>query len=468
MKGDRPATLGRRLLFTLGLIIALFLIFSTLIFTTIQGAYRFLTLVQEDQQEIETVSKSAEGLYAAADNYLQSGKSEYERDYAQFLGRAQRSLTLLAKKMPGDLVYDIQDLSNMLRSFQELKAEAVERYHSGTDAIYINRLVSELGRMKGYIRGECSRILSEYMDLMNGQVMVMRSNLEWSERLSFTLLFVVTAICLILALSLTRDISRPVHSLVESLERFAAGDLDVQAPSRQRKDEIASLIASFNTMTVQIKNLVEEIHRKSNLETALKQSELETLQAWINPHFLFNTLNSISVLADLEGAAKTQATIGSLAELLRINLKSAGSTVPLHSEIASVEHYLRIQKVRFGNRLNYQILWKQEWGALLVPGMILQPFVENAVLHGLEPLENGGMVEVEAAFQDDLLLIEIRDNGTGFDVTETQQNIHAGTNNTVRRLELFYGKPVVRIESEPGKGTTVRLQLWVRSQALGD
>jgi sensor histidine kinase YesM len=296
-------------------------------------------------------------------------------------------------------------------------------------------------------------------------------------------LTLVTAICVALALRMTQDISRPIHELAQSLLRFADGKLDLPPIERRRKDEISTLVESFNLMTERIRGLVEEIRRKSELESelkkgeikalelenALKQSELETLQARINPHFLFNTLNTIATLADIEDAHKTRGAVTSLAALLRAQMDSARGWVGVDEELESAEHYLRIQEMRFGARLSHEFSLSPEAAHLRLPGMVVQPFVENAVIHGLEPLERGGRVKIVAKVEGVDLVVEIEDDGIGFDPAGpsidgdpgegTATRHHEGIANVSRRLELLYGRQAVFVESAAGLGTRVTIRI---------
>jgi sensor histidine kinase YesM len=313
----------------------------------------------------------------------------------------------------------------------------------------------------------------------------MRTDLARSEGLSWAVLALVTAVCVFFALRMTQDISRPIHELAQSLLRFAEGKLDLPPIERKSRDEISTLVGSFNLMTERIRGMVGEIRRGSQLESelkrgeiralemenALKQSELETLQARINPHFLFNTLNTIATLADLEDAHKTRSAVASLAALLRAQLDSARGWVGVGEELESAGHYLRIQEIRFGARLRHEIALSPEAAILRLPGMVVQPFVENAVIHGLEPLERGGRVRIEAKVEGGELIVVIEDDGIGFDPGAPAAQSdggaaqggaarrHEGMANVSRRLELLYGRQSVFVRSAPGAGTQVTIRI---------
>ena len=480
-KERRPVTIRRRLLFSFGAIITLLSLFSALIFSVIQRTHSFLGSVQGELFGVEALSSGVEGLYAAANNFLHSGRNEYLVEYDRQLAACESGAAALAKTLPHDLGYKMRDVGNMVRSMDELKAIAVGHYAEGLEPIYVNRYVAELGRLRSYTRSECSSILSAYMVGKAGEAARMRADLSRSEGLSWAVLALVTAACVALALRMTADISKPIHELAQSLLSFAEGTLEVPPIRRRRKDEISTLLESFNLMTERIRGLVEEIRRKSvleselklgeikalELENALKQSELETLQARINPHFLFNTLNTIAILADIEDASRTKAAVGSLAALLRTQLDSARGWVGVDEELEATEHYLLLQEIRFGSRLRHRVSLDPRAARLRLPGMTLQPFVENAVIHGLEPLERGGSVKIEARVEGPDLVLEIEDDGVGFDPAmpavigrvEDEKRRHEGMANVSRRLELLYGRQSVFVRSAPGEGTRVTIRI---------
>jgi two-component system, sensor histidine kinase YesM len=476
----KPVTIRKRLLFSFGIVIAILSVLSAIIFSTIQQTHRFLGVVQEDLFEVEALSASVEDLHETINNYLHSGRIDYLKHYDEVLRSCMKRTQDLRGRLPGDLRYNMMDIANMVKSFDELKTEAVTRYAEGIATIYVDRYLAELMRLRGYIRSECSAVLSTYMRGVNDQVTLMKEGLEFRERLSYLALLFVTGVCIFIALRMTRDISVPIHELVRSLESFAEGSLDLPPLERRTNDEISVLVHSFNSMTERIRGLVGEIRRNSELESelkrreirslemenALKQSELETLQSRINPHFLFNTLTTIASLAEIEDAPRTKGAVGSLAILLRQQLVSARAVIRLDEELESVEHYLRLQEIRFGARLRFSIDRDPGTEGFLLPGMILQPFVENAVIHGLEPLEEGGAVRIEACAEGKGLRIVVSDDGIGFDVAEIRESgdagrkrSHEGILNVSRRMELLYGCPSVFVESGRGSGTVVTIRI---------
>lgn len=481
-KSGKPNTIRSRLLWSFGGIIALLSIFSALVFSSIQQTHRFLSIVQGDVFGIAALSSDIDRLYAAADNYLHSGRNEYLAEYSAALATGFAEQKSLMARLPGDLPYEMHDIGNMILSFDELKRKAVMHFSQGVATIYVDRDVAELSRLRSYTKAECLRVLSLYMVMVNGRVDDMSKNLARNEVLAWMVLVFATMASIFVALRVTTGISRPIHDLALSLRSFSEDRLDAPPLPLGRNDEIALLVASYNEMTSRIRGYVEEIRaaagleaelkrqeiRALQMENTLKQSELETLQSRINPHFLFNTLNTILSLAEIEDAARTKSAVTSMAILLRAQLDSARKVLRLDRELESVEHYLRIQELRFGARLRHEFEIEADASAFLVPGMIVQPFVENAVIHGIEPLERGGRVRISARLEGPALVLTVADDGFGFDASSipersaadrARSGMHEGIANVSRRLELLYGTKTVFIESAPGSGTKVTIRL---------
>ncbi|MDQ0287785.1 sensor histidine kinase YesM [Desulfofundulus luciae] len=210
---------------------------------------------------------------------------------------------------------------------------------------------------------------------------------------------------------------------------------------------------------------------KVELVKALREAEFRALQAQINPHFLFNTLNTIEMLAMIEGARHTAQIVHSLAQILRHNLFSRTELTTVASELESISHYLLIQQCRLGERLRVFQNIPPDLLEMQIPALTLQPLVENAVVHGLEPLEGPGILEITGEAANDYIVFIIRDNGVGIAepklkdlrsrIMELKSNTDTlGLVNIQKRCRLLYGPGYgVTIISVLGKGTEVRLKL---------
>jgi signal transduction histidine kinase len=198
------------------------------------------------------------------------------------------------------------------------------------------------------------------------------------------------------------------------------------------------VIVSVSHAFAYYRQFQERAWRASELEKRLAQAKLQALQMQLNPHFLFNTLNAIASLMHKDVKAADRM-ITRLADLLRYALESTDAhEVPLRQELAFLERYLEIEKTRFGSRLAVRLEIQPEALEALVPNLILQPLVENAIRHGVEPRSKPGVIELRAYRDDGRLHLEVRDNGPGLP-PEPPARAGIGLANTRARLEHLYG-----------------------------
>ncbi len=201
-----------------------------------------------------------------------------------------------------------------------------------------------------------------------------------------------------------------------------------------------SLLAGCQAVT-QFRNSRERERRAAELETRLTRAKLQALRMQINPHFLFNTLNAIGALIYVNPRAADEM-LGDLGELLRRSLDSMEEQeVPLAQEVEFISAYLRIEQRRFGDRLRLELGVPDDLRNVLVPALILQPLVENAIRHGIEPRRGSGLIAIEARREGDLLHLSVRDDGRGLAPADSNRNPARGVGlgNTRARLQGLYG-----------------------------
>ena len=216
--------------------------------------------------------------------------------------------------------------------------------------------------------------------------------------------------------------------------------------------------------------LIEEIRVRTELEEALKFMELKALQSQVNPHFLFNTLATIAGVALFEDATETNGLLLALARLLRYSLRMIGQSVSLQEELNNVSDYLAIQGARFGDRIKVEISVDEAARDAQIPVLTLQPLVENAIIHGLESLEEG-QLSLTARQEAGSIVIVVSDSGVGIpperlndieraglDSTGRGHTTGIGIGNVRKRLQHFFGTDTVcQLHSTPGEGTRVKL-----------
>ena len=229
---------------------------------------------------------------------------------------------------------------------------------------------------------------------------------------------------------------------------------------------IANCIAEMTSTALRQKeldnsrlSLIKEQIATEKLEKALKEADFKLLQSQINPHFLFNTLNTIAHLAYIDGSEKVAKLVWSLSDLLRFTLQKTEQLIPLYEEMRMLNSFLTIQQARFGKRLNIILDIEQGLDKVFIPGMLLQPLVENAIIHGIEINTQPGLIKVTIKRQGDKLCCRIKDNGIGFDTKAMgtkKQGI--GLNSVKSRLQYYFNDEFdFRVVSQPEKGTSVEL-----------
>lgn len=268
-------------------------------------------------------------------------------------------------------------------------------------------------------------------------------------------------------------VSKPLHTLNIAMEKFKQGDFS-QKIQVTTMDEVGEAVDCFNRMVDDIKELIDK-----NYVMALKEreSELDVLQAQINPHFLYNTLDSLYWKAIEAGNEDIGEDIYSLSQLFRLVLNRGNGIVTVRTEAELLERYLHIQKMRFGKRLEYEILLEKEVLEEEIPKLILQPFVENAIVHGFERDEGEYLLTVSGKKKEAGMVFCIKDTGIGmkkeqidaiWEKKENQENKMYDSQriggyairNVKERLELMYHADYeLRIESNAGQGTMVILSI---------
>ncbi|MEN2259187.1 histidine kinase [Paraclostridium benzoelyticum] len=214
---------------------------------------------------------------------------------------------------------------------------------------------------------------------------------------------------------------------------------------------------------------------KDELEKEYKAYQLKSLQSQVNPNFLFNLLNSISSLAIVEDAPKTHEIIYNLSNLLRYGLKKSDKIITLEEELDYIKSYLELQKIRFSERLNYEVDINEQFKNIKIPFMIVQTFVENSVIHGLEDKEDGGYVKVFVEREENYIVIKVEDNGIGIereqlnliqkdlDLKDYTDMDSMGIKRANKRLQYYYEENYkIEINSTENFGTLVKITILNR------
>lgn len=264
-----------------------------------------------------------------------------------------------------------------------------------------------------------------------------------------------------------------VSRLIKTIIRTVKGLKDIEEGKFKEirllnasNDETGMLVEGFNQMSRQIRELIHQVEAEQQRK---KEAEMAALVAQINPHFIYNSLESINSLAVLQGNREISRMVISLGKLLRISISGNQELIPLFKEVEHVEHYMNIQKMRFEDKFDYSISLPPHLKLFLTQKLIIQPFVENALYHAIERMEAKGRIRVSVFEEDDKICIEITDNGPGFNLKELEidpaierknKGNGVGLKNVHERLRIRFGAPYgIIICSEQGFGTIVRIRI---------
>lgn len=275
----------------------------------------------------------------------------------------------------------------------------------------------------------------------------------------------LAAAALAFAVLLSTSITRPIDQMTTAVQRFAHGDFSVRM-SETGGTDFQQLAGTFNRMVLKIEDLIQKNYQSAMRE---KEAQINMLTLQINPHFLYNTLNTFSMLSLENGDEKTSGLIIGLSQMLSYVLKNRGDVASLKDEIKWLNNYIAIMQVRYEDSFTFQVKAEDGLENCEIPKLILQPFVENAIVHGFADMESGGVLTVEAAARENRLKITVCDNGCGFcpeevqNAEETAGSHHIGIENIRERIRLLYGgESGLSIRSHPGAGTRVTITLPLR------
>ncbi len=435
-----------------------------------------LTSVQENMTEYLNV-KTTEAL----ENYYRS-----EQDfYAQVQNISSDISSVTFKRME-------RNIRNMSQQYIDAVGQTIEakrgrnvekyriRYENATDLYeYINSYIYSLNIEQFINNSENYNALSKVFRVFE-----------------FVSMFIMAAVIIgnvILIINFTGNLISPLRKLAGQADEVARGNFDIELTDYKSHDEIGVVTNAFNQMVISIRQYIGQIQERMEIERQLKEKELlmeahlkdaqlKYLQAQINPHFLFNTLNAGAQLAMMEEADKTYEYVQRMAEFFRYNVKKGNDIVTVKDEIELVDNYIYILNVRFSGDIHYEKSIEEKVLDAPMPSMILQPIIENCINHGIREMAGKGKIWLTAFSFEGQPCISIRDNGIGMSA-ETIEKILAGTyreeelsedsngigmNNIIVRLQLFTEtEDVIDIISE-GKNMGTEVRIYLKPSARED
>ena len=450
-----------------------------------------MDMVYQGNLHLNELSAALEGVQDGMTDYLNAKTSdaleEYyrsEQDYREMMQELNEDITgVNFSRMERNIRY-------MSENYLELVGQTIEAKRGRNVEKYRVRYENAT-QMYQYISTYIQSLNSEQFKHNSQNYVEISKAFRLFETISIIVIFVAIFGNVTIIIRLAGAIISPLKTLAGAADEVAKGNFDIELLEVQSRDEIGVVTGAFNQMVVSIRQYIEKIRESMEVERALKEKELlmEThlkdaqlkyLQAQINPHFLFNTLNAGAQLAMMEGADRTYEYVQNMAEFFRYNVKKGDETVTLREEIELVDNYIYILNVRFSGDIHYEKKMDKSLLNVQMPSMILQPIVENCVNHGIREMAGEGKIFLSVYRIDDVVCVSIKDNGKGMSEdtirkvlsgTYREQGLAAGSNgigmdNVIARLKLFMAtEEVIAIISEgENRGTEVILYLQMKER----
>ena len=284
------------------------------------------------------------------------------------------------------------------------------------------------------------------------------------QELTYYTLIVMFILIIITSLAVSKFISDPITEMITQISKAEIGDSE-EYIYQNRFNEVRQLSKSYNRQMDHIHYLMKQIKEE---QAELRKSEMNVLQAQINPHFLYNTLDSILWMAESGQTKETSDMVASLGKLLRISLSQGENLIPLRKELEHAENYLTIQKFRYKDQFTYSIDVEEHLLDYLTVKIIIQPFLENALYHGIEYMVDQGHISIRVFEENEKISIEIVDDGVGMSPERLAQiqklkeskETGIGIRNVHQRIQVYFGKEYgVFINSELDEGTTILIRI---------
>ena len=451
---------------------------------SITNAYKTNAILNEYQTALRMVESSME-------KYISLHTFESIENYYSWRGKLDTlSLDFNASLSPDPILLLEFKVKKLMESFLECADKAVYARRGNNVQEYLANYTAAL-QVYGYLSDSVNELNTLYFKRNIADYNSIFRDMQLVEFLSLLLLVSVIGLNFLMVYILVNKITGPLVELSKAANEFAEGNFDVELLGNRTNDEVGSICRAFDRMTVSIREYIDTIRTKAMIENNLRQKEMEmrelykdaqlkTLQAQINPHFLFNTLNAGAQLAMMEGADNTCTFIEKTDDFFRYNIQNQNKVTVLSEEITLVDNYMYIMKVRFADRLTYIKDIRCDRLDMPMPSMILQPLVENSIKHGISEMKSGGTITLRVFRDNDILVIEVCDNGTGISPELREKLLHGtfqydenaadrlalpsvgiGMANVITRLRVFFNDDGIFDirNNDPEPGTTFCIRI---------
>ncbi|WP_342757962.1 sensor histidine kinase [Kineothrix sedimenti] len=394
------------------------------------------------------------------------------RNPYEVLEEARTGFTKLQKSTlaPGNA----RRVKRLLKTFDTLEKRMLEISEDAGESGHYEENLVRLDNNIRILTEVLQEAIQEYIHYETDHLESVRYELEQKEQdaveITVVCLIVVTAGAVMVGFAISRSVVRPIVGMCRITEEVALGNFDVRVEVNS-SDETAVLAESFNKMIADMGELVERIKQE---QLNLRDAELKLLQAQINPHFLYNTLDTIIWMAEAGKKEEVVSLVSSLSGFFRTTLSKGRDYITVREEVSHINSYLEIQKFRYRDIMDYKINIPDGMNEYPILKLTLQPLVENALYHGIKNKRGKGEIEVNGKIEDNLLIFTVKDDGIGMmpeqihTLYETIEKEHSDSEDTAgfglanvnERIRLNYGKEYgLTFRSVYGEGTVVSVTI---------
>ncbi len=452
---------------------------TVLYFYILNNAFGYLKIYEEDLTKTSLVQNLSGAIRSCDEKFEDAVRDYNDETIEQFKSSiltvwdSWNSVNTNAATSQ-DALFEINAIRYGMLAYLESANTTLSSFYSD-QKLFSEHLV-RANRVAEYLESYLDRLINVRIEESSTLHRNQRNAVSQIQKISFLGLFFISLVSLVFGNYFSVTLTKPIIDLAANSRRIAEGDLSVEQVSLSSHDEIGVLIGTFNRMSSSIHEMVESLKDKAKIEKqhyedemkliamgkSLKEAQFLSLQSQINPHFLFNTLNTIARTSMFEQAPKTVRLIECLSNVFRYNLNNQDKAVSLKEELDILDEYMFIQKTRYGDRIGFSIENPFDVSQIRIPIFTLQPLVENAVKHGIEPKEEGGDIRIVVEKEKAGILIKVRDTGVGFDPADSNSHPPSSTGigmeNVKERLSLkFGGKERFQVHSVRGEGTVVEI-----------
>lgn len=481
--GQRKRSIQTKLIEVFVVVSVVMFIVNLYVYYSLNRTIKEIDSVYSSNIQLNELSDTLKHLQDCLYQYLNTKSSDsleeyyiYEQDYRNMTEKLNQETVSNPTALMEKNIY------NMSGSYLAKAGETVEAKRGRNVARY-NETYGEAERIYDYLQSNINNMNTTVFLENSNNYSVLRTALNYLIGLSVLFLFGVMAIGIAWIVLMTRDITRPLIELANAANEIARGNMEVDFPIVETKDEVSTVAKACNKMITSIRTYIQEtkenyerenrlIENELIIKNDLKEAQLKYLQAQINPHFLFNSLNAGAQLAMMEGAEKACMFIENMADFFRYNVRKMDKDTTLEEELRLIDNYIYILNVRFSGEIHYSKQIDERLVSVTMPSMVLQPIIENCVNHGIREMEGLGEIKVTVYSDEQHICIEAADNGVGIDPVIAKkimrgESVHSesqresagvGMDNVINRLRRFYNtEHVIDIRRRETGGTKITI-----------